>query len=133
MPVLDASVFVEYLTDGEHAEQARGRIRLNADDLWAPHLVDAEVGHVLRREVRLGELDPDAARDGLELMAELPLKRVPHERLLTLAWELRDNVSFYDALYVVLAELLDQPMITFDGRLGKASGIGAEVEILGSA
>ncbi len=133
MPVVDASVLVEYLAEGEHAESARERILRHKQALWAPHLVDAEVGHALRREVLLGELEAETARARLELMADLPLRRVPHERLLTLAWELRDNVSFYDALYVSLAEVLDQPLITFDGRLAKAGGLRATIEVLGQA
>jgi predicted nucleic acid-binding protein len=131
MAVVDASVLVEYLAAGEHAEPARRRILDEAGSLWAPHLVDAEVGHALRREVCLGELEPEAALEGLGFMTDLPLRRVPHDGLLSLAWELRDRVSFYDALYLSLAELLGQPLITFDARLAKASGLRAEVEVLG--
>jgi predicted nucleic acid-binding protein len=130
MPVLDASVLVEYLASGEHAEAARERILAEPHAIWAPHLIDAEVGHALRRAVRLGKLDGEAATEALWHLAELPLRRVSHEVLIRYAWALRENVSFYDALYVALAELLDQRLITFDARLARASGIQAEIEVV---
>ena len=133
MPVVDASVLAEYLGDGEHAELARQRVAADRAELWAPHLVDAEVGHALRRGVRQGEMPANVARAALDDLVLLPLRRVRHRELLDRAWELRDNVSFYDGLYVALAELLGQPLITFDARLATASGIRAEIEVLTQA
>ncbi|HEU4392948.1 MAG TPA: type II toxin-antitoxin system VapC family toxin [Solirubrobacterales bacterium] len=130
MPVVDASVLIEYLGDAECAGVARGRLVADRARLWAPHLVDAEVGHALRRGVRRGEIDTDAARDALDDLITMPLRRVRHRELVPRAWELRENVSFYDALYVSLAELLEEPLVTFDSRLAAASGIRAEVEVL---
>jgi predicted nucleic acid-binding protein len=129
MPVVDASVIVEFLTFGEHAEHAEERLLAEEHSIWAPHLVDAEVGHALRREVRLGELDAEVAGAALWQLDELPLRRVSHEVLIHYAWALRDNVSFYDALYVALAEMLDEPLVTFDARLARA-GVQAEIEVL---
>jgi predicted nucleic acid-binding protein len=131
MPVVDASVLAEYLGDAEGTEEARRRLIADRAGLWAPHLVDAEVGHALRRGVRLGEIAADDARDALDDLIAMPLRRVRHRELIPRAWELRDNVSFYDALYVSLAEILDQPLITFDDRLGRANGIRAEIQVLG--
>ncbi|HEX4668969.1 MAG TPA: type II toxin-antitoxin system VapC family toxin [Solirubrobacterales bacterium] len=130
MPVIDASVLAEYLSDAEGAEVARRRLIADRTRLWAPHLVDAEVGHALRRGVRRGEIAGDAAGDALDDLIAMPLRRVRHRELIPRAWELRENVSFYDALYVSLAELLDQPLITFDGRLARANGVRAEIEVL---
>jgi predicted nucleic acid-binding protein len=130
MPVVDASVLAEYLGDAERAEPARRRLVADRSRLWAPHLVDAEVGHVLRRGVRRGEIAADAARDALDDLVAMPLRRVRHGQLTPRAWELRENVSFYDALYVALAELLEEPLVTFDARLARAAGIRAEVEVL---
>lgn len=130
MPVVDASVLTEYLSDAEGAEVARRRLIADRARLWAPHLVDAEVGHVLRRGVRRGEIDADAAGDALDDLIAMPLRRVRHRQLIPRAWELRDNVSFYDALYVSLAEILEEPLITFDGRLARADGVRAEIEVL---
>lgn len=130
MPVLDASVLAEYLTLGSHAEAAGDRIFDDSEARWAPELVDAEVGHVLRREERRGDLDEDDAGEALWQLDQLPVERVSHEMLLRSAWELRHNVTFYDALYVALAEMLDEPLVTFDARLARA-GVGARVEVLG--
>jgi predicted nucleic acid-binding protein len=131
MPVLDASVLVEYLASGKHAEAARERIRAEGHTNWVPELVAAEVGHALRRAVKLGRLDAAFAREALWELQQMPLHWVAHEQLILYAWELRENVSFYDALYVALAEILDQPLITFDAKLARASGIQAEIELVG--
>lgn len=131
MPVVDASVVVELLASGEHAGSAEERL-LDEYALWAPHLVDAEVGHALRRAVRRGELDADVAGEALWKLGEMPLRRVSHELLVHYAWALRENVTFYDALYVALAEMLDEPLVTFDARLARA-GVRAKVEVLPQA
>jgi predicted nucleic acid-binding protein len=129
VPVLDASVLVEYLAGGEHADAARRWI-VSGKPLWIPHLADAEVGHVLRRAVHLGELSANAARAALQALAEMPLMRVAHRPLLSRAWRLQANMSFYDALYVALAEQLDVPLLTLDARMASAPGIRAKVEVI---
>jgi predicted nucleic acid-binding protein len=128
MPVVDSSVLVTYLTAGENYRSIGARLR--EGQLWAPHLVDAEVGHVLRREVRVGELSARAARAALDDLAKLPLWRASHRSLLDRAWSLRANVSFYDGLYVALAERLDLPLLTLDVRLARAPGLRVEVEAI---
>jgi predicted nucleic acid-binding protein len=130
MKVLDASVLVEYLTDGEYAASSRRHLSGSPGWLWAPHLVDAEVGQALRGVVRAGELTPKAAKAALADLMELRLQRVSHHLLAERAWELRENVSFYDALYVALAEQLEAPLVTLDARLAKAPGVRAEIEVV---
>lgn len=130
MAVLDASVLVEYLAGGEHAKQARARILAHAGALWAPHLVDAEVGHLLRRAVARGEVAPPVASAALIDLADFPLRRAAHVGLLERAWALRKNVSFYDGLYVALAERLDEPLLTLDARLATAPGVLAQVVVV---
>jgi len=129
MPVVDASVVFEFLADGPGADAAEERLRRPGEPLWTPYLVDAEVGHALRRAVRREVLDADEAGDALWELDELPLRRISHEPLVHYAWALRDNVTFYDGLYVALAEMLDEPLITFDARLARA-GVQAEIEVL---
>jgi predicted nucleic acid-binding protein len=129
MPVLDASVLVELFVDGEHAELVEERLGAEEYMLWAPQLLDAEVGQALRRYVRAGELDADIAGRRLWRIGELPVERVEHELLVHFAWMLRDSVSFYDGLYVALAQMLDEPLLTFDERLARA-GLDAEIEVL---
>lgn len=132
MPVVDASVLVELLRDGEHQEVVEERLDAEEYTLWAPHLIDAEVGQALRRWVRSGGLSAGAAGRALWEVDELPVERVEHEHLIHVAWGLRDNFSFYDGLYVALALMLDEPLLTFDARLAR-SGIDLPIEVLGQA
>jgi predicted nucleic acid-binding protein len=132
MPVVDASVLFELLSDGKHAEVVEERLDAEEHVLWAPHLIDAEVGHALRRSVHLGKLTADAAGRALWEVDELPVERVEHELLIHVAWGLRDNFSFYDGLYVALALMLDEPLLTFDARLAR-SGVDLPIEVLGQA
>lgn len=130
MRVVDASVLVEFLSGGEHAEASQRGIESNPGWLWAPHLVDAEVGHALRGSVRAGKISARAARAALEDLLEIRLQRVSHHLLAERAWELRENISFYDGLYVALAEALDAPLLTLDSRLAKAPRVRAEIELV---
>jgi predicted nucleic acid-binding protein len=128
--VVDASVLVEYLAAGEQVEAAREAIRRERW-VWAPALVDAEVGQALRRQVRGAEISARKAGAALDDLLEMRVQKVPHRHLIDRAWELRDNVSFYDGLYVALAEALDAPLLTLDGKLARASGLRTEVELIG--
>ena len=93
--------------------------------VWAPALVDAEVGNALRRQVRAEEINAqEKAGAALDDFLEMRLQRVPHRHLVDRAWQLRDNVSFYDALYVALAEALGAPLLTLDGRLARRRACG---------
>lgn len=129
MPVLDASVLVELLSEGEHKQLVEERLDAEEYTLWAPHLIDAEIGHALRRSVLLGEVSAEAAGRALWEVDALPIERVEHEHLMHVAWGLRDNFSFYDALYVALALMLDEPLLTFDARLSR-SGVDLPIEVL---
>jgi predicted nucleic acid-binding protein len=133
MPVVDASVLVELLGQGKHAEAVKERLDAEEHVLWAPYLIDAEIGHALRRWVRSGKLDAEAAGKALWEVGDLPVERVEHELLVHVAWQLRDNFSFYDALYVALALMLDEPLLTFDARLARAgagTGVDLPIEVL---
>jgi len=132
MAVVDASVVVEFLSGGEGRFALDERMEVEEHILWAPHLLDAEVGHALRRKVRLGQMDANGAGDAIWELNNLPLRRVEHEPLVQFAWDLRDNFSFYDALYVALALMLDEPLLTFDARLAR-SGVDLPIEVLGQA
>lgn len=130
MIVVDASVLAPALAD-DGADGDRVRERLRGEQLAAPELIDLEVVSVLRRADRAGRLDD--RRSGLVVtdLAALPLRRVPHLPLLSRIWELRDNLTAYDAAYVALAEALAALLLTADGPLGRASGVRCEVEVLG--
>jgi predicted nucleic acid-binding protein len=128
--VLDASTVLDLLLDlPPHAHAIRRRIREETPGLLAPHLLDAEVGQVLRRYLRLRELTAERAEGALEDLRQLPLQRYPHGPLLDRAFELRENVTFYDGLYLALAEAADAPLLTRDARLGRVIGHRATVEV----
>jgi len=63
-------------------------------------------------------------------LADLPLERAPSVPLLPRCWELREKVTFHDAAYVALAELLDVPLLTADQRLARASGPRCTIDVL---
>lgn len=132
MPVVDASVLVEFLAEFEYAELVDERLKAEEHTLWAPHLIDAEVGHALRRHVQRGRMNPETADEALWEINELPIERVEHELLVHVAWDLRDNFSFYDGLYVALALMLDEPLLTLDARLARA-GVDVPIEVLDQA
>ena len=131
MPVVDASVLADYLAGGERHDASRERLLGTEEALWAPHLVDAEVGHVLRRAASLGELRPSAAREALIDLAGMPLQRAGHVGLLARAWALRSNLTFYDALYVALAERLEMSLLTLDARLAGVPELKIEIDVVG--
>ena len=105
-------------------------MRLRGEQLVAPELVDLEVLSTLRRAVRGGRLDERRSGQALDDLAALPLRRVPHLPLLARAWELRDNLTAYDAAYVALAESLRALLLTADDGIEKASGVRCDVEVL---
>lgn len=130
MAVVDASVVIAVLTGGEQVEWAERQLAATGPhrSLWAPHLIDAEVGNALRRLVALDTVRADRAADALLDLLDLPLRRIAHTGLLDRAWELRHNLSFYDGLYVALAEQLDAPLVTLDNRL--ARGVHGAVRVI---
>jgi predicted nucleic acid-binding protein len=132
VPVIDASVVVTVLADTEHASWAEDQLSSRDADrsLWVPHLIDAEVGQALRRRVATGRLGEDSAEAALLDLARMPLRRIDHIGLIHRAWELRHNFSFYDGLYVALAEGLDVPLVTLDRRLARAAGDATKVAVL---
>ncbi len=130
MLVLDASALVEHLTESDLGLLVSTRLEGQHGWLWAPAVVDAEVGHALRTGVRRRRFGHARAEQALEELMAMQLERVSHRFLAERAWQLRDNLSFYDGLYVALAEALDAPLLTFDARLARAPGILAEVDVI---
>ena len=132
MLVVDTSALVEVLAG--RAPDATLVDRLADDgDLHAPHLVDVEVLHVLRRLTRAGSLSEDRAQDARTDFAELALIRYPHERLADRIWDLRHNLSAYDAVFVALAEALGAPLVTCDARLSAAPGLLTRIDLFAPA
>ncbi len=130
MIVLDASALVELLLNTAAGRTIATRIADPALGLHVPHLADIEVAQALRRYARDGELDSVDAAAAIEGLRSLDLQRHAHEPLLGRVWELRQNLSAYDAVYVALAEVLDTVLLTCDGRLARAPGAARRVELV---
>jgi predicted nucleic acid-binding protein len=122
MIVLDASAALSALLTAGAARSA-----IAEEQLHAPHLIDSEVANVLRRRVATGALGTEEGRVILSTWQALGIIRYPAVAMLTRIWELRENLSAYDATYVALAEALDCPLVTADKRLSRAAGIRCPV------
>ena len=129
--VVDASALVAAVGDvGSIGSQARERLR--DCRRVAPFLIDAEVGSALRSIVLRGDLDEDAAESARLLAERMVHRRHPHHGVLAArAWQLRHTLSFYDALYVALAERLDCPLVTADKRIARAVPHNKQIHVLG--
>lgn len=128
--VVDASAMVLAVV-GEASTRGAARRSLQGMRRHAPHLIDAECGNVLRRKVLRGEIDAVVAgRSRLLAGALVSRRHREHGRLAARAWELREDLSFYDALYVALAEALDCPLVTADRRLAGAPGPRCELSVI---
>lgn len=130
MIVVDASVIVTALgDDGPDGDQTR--LRLRGEHLAAPHVIDLEVTSAWRRLAAAGELDHRRASLAIADLQALRVDRVRHGTLLGRCWELRANLTIYDAVYVALAELLEVRLLTADRRLSNAAGARCTIEVLG--
>jgi len=123
--VIDASAAVlGLLNDGD----ARAMLRDGA--VVCPHLADSEVAHALRAQVLRGEVTVVDATRAIDTWGRLGIERVGVKGLLARIWELRDNLSAYDATYVAVAEALEAPLVTADGRLARAPGPRCTVTVV---
>ena len=130
MIVLDASALLEFLLQTPLGTRVEARLFRDGDELHSPHLVDVEVAQGLRRLVRTGEVSRDRAADAIADLTDFDLHRHAHLDLLTRAWQLRENVTAYDAMYVTLAEALDATMVTCDIPLARAPGHRVTIEAI---
>lgn len=129
MLVVDASCIAEVLIGGRDAPELRSRLAEDEEQA-APHVVDVEVFGVIRQHYLAGRLDPTEARQAVEDMQVWPGERYGHGFLLGRAWELRETIRGWDAMYVALAEALGATLLTRDGRLARAGGPTCPIEIV---
>ncbi len=129
MIVLDASAALDWLLQTAAGQRIEQRIYSHRESLHAPHLLDLEVGQVLRRLVREGAVSAHRAEQAIEDLLDLRIARYPHFVLLPRIWQLRHNLSAYDAAYVALAENLGARLLTRDARLASVSGLTAPIEL----
>jgi predicted nucleic acid-binding protein len=128
--VVDASILAPALAD-DTSDGDAARLGLHGHALVAPELIDLEVSSVWRRQVVAGQLEVRRADLAAADFLALPLQRIPHRQLITRCWELRGNLTPYDAAYVALAELLDVVLLTGDKRLSCCPGLRCRVQVIG--
>ena len=127
---MDSSAVLEVLLRSQTGLEIEKRIFSPPETLYAPHLLDLEVAQVLRRYCASGEMDAERGREALRDLADIPINRYPHDVFLPRIWELRPNMTAYDAAYVALAETLPAPLLTRDTRLASAPGHAAIIELI---
>jgi predicted nucleic acid-binding protein len=130
MIVVDASAIIEVMLRTRAAAAVERRVHDMRETLHAPHLIDTEVAQVIRRSAAIGDIAADRGLAAIEDLADFPLHRHPHVPLLHRIWELRHNLTAYDAAYVALAEVLGAPLVTRDARLAASSGHRAQIELI---
>ncbi|MEA2024095.1 MAG: type II toxin-antitoxin system VapC family toxin [Actinomycetota bacterium] len=124
--VIDASAVLAALTE-PGSRGAAASMTVAMSELIAPHLLDIEVTHALRRHDRS---DSNAASEALEEYSSMTIRRFDHRSLVPRIWDLRHNLTAYDAAYVALAEATETPLLTLDRRIANAPGHQAEVIVL---
>ncbi len=130
MIVADASVVGNFVgDDGRDGDLARARLYADGD-AHVPQLLDVEVISVIRGRRLSGHLDASRAERAIVVLQQLSLMRYQHRGFIGRVWQLRDNLTPYDAAYVALAEALDCTLVTADDRLAGAPGIRCSVEVL---
>lgn len=129
MIVLDASAAIDWLLQSPAGQQIENRIYAHNEPLAAPHLLDVEVTQVLRRLAREGKISAPRGEQAIDDLMDLRITRYPHFVLLPRVWQLRHNLSAYDAVYIVLAEALRATLITRDTRLGSTHAHSVRVEV----
>ena len=130
MIVVDASVVLEVLLRTPKAQAVEQRLFSDGQELQAPHLIDLEVIQVLRRFSATRQIRPEHGPAAVARFSEFPIRRYPHRILLGRIWDLRHNLTAYDAAYVALAEALDVALVTRDRKLATAAGHHARIELI---
>lgn len=130
MIVADASVILELLLQTPKANLVRQRVFTGEQEVFAPHVLDLEVAQVTRRYVLSKTIDAARGEEMLQDYLDLPVTRYIHTMLLHRIWQLRDNLSAYDAAYVALAEVIGATLVTADGHLASVPGLRVAVEVL---
>lgn len=130
MLVVDTSAVLEAIVAREPAPGLIQRLAQDGD-LHAPHLIDTEVLHALRRLTLHRDLSDERAADARADFAELAIVRYPHEPFNDRVWDLRHNLTAYDATFIALAEALDAALVTCDARLAAAGGYEIQVDVFG--
>jgi predicted nucleic acid-binding protein len=125
--VVDASALVAvFIGDATPPELLTRIVSARA---FAPYLIDLEVLHTLSRHERHSAIPKATAQTAVDRLPSLPVTRIEHQPFVPRIWELRHSITAYDAAYVALAEQLDVPLITCDGKLARSHGHNAKIEL----
>ena len=130
MIVMDASALLELLLQTERAERIAAIALKASQRLRAPHLLDIEIAHVLRRLLLQGEISATRARQALEDYRQITIERHAHLPFLARIFKLHPSLTAYDSAYVVLSEALDAPLLTCDARLARSHGHRASITLI---
>lgn len=130
MIVVDASAVIEVLLGTSSAGRIADRFFAEGETLHAPHLLDVEIAQILRRYALAHAFGAGRGEEALEDLADFPISRYPHQPFLFRMWELRHNLTAYDAAYIALAETLAAPLVTRDAKLASAAGHKARIELM---
>ena len=129
MTVTDAGVWIRAIVDEAPGDPVRARLATETS-VAAPALIDLEFANVLRGLLTKKSIGPRLAEQALREFMQVPIQRYGHLALLQRIWQLRANLTAYDASYVALAELLGINLLTIDRRLATVPGISCHVEVL---
>ncbi len=129
MLVVDASVIAPAVADGG-SDGVRYRQRLQGEQIAAPDLLRVEVMSVIRRQLHVGTVDVTQAEQAVTDLLDLPMAVYPTAPLLPRGWQLRDNLTAYDACYIALAETLGCSLLTADTRLSRSPGTRCPIEVI---
>lgn len=130
MIVLDASALIELLLGTPSGLRVAGILDDESNAVHVPHLADVEVARVLRRLVTMKAIGDAVAGDAVDELQNLPLVRHGHDVMLDRIWAMRRNVTAYDAVYLILAEILGATLVTRDRRLAKAADKHVRVQVV---
>ena len=130
MIVADASALLEVLLRQPRSAAIEERLFGTGEPMHSPHLVDVEIAQVIRRYVLMGEIETERAEQALGDFLAFPITRHAHGFLLSRVWDLRDNLSAYDAMYVALSDALEATLVTHDRRLATAARRIVAVELV---
>lgn len=130
MIVIDSSALLEVLLRSPRAPEIEKRIFASHEALHAPYLLDLEVAQVLRRYCISGEMSAARGQEAIIDLLNLPIARYPHDIFLDRIWELRNNMTAYDAAFVALAESLPAPLLTCDAKLAATIGHRATISLV---
>ena len=130
MIVVDSSIILEVLLRTKSALSIEKKIFSKGQSLHAPHLIDIEIAQVIRRYTSSGEITAERGFQAIEDLIDFRITRYSHDILLPRIWELRTNMTAYDAAYVALSEILDSPLLTRDAKLARSPGSTAKIQLI---